>query len=219
MASQIIEPTSQGNYDQWGQDGGGTKWDALTDSNDATRLKTQTTNHRTSFVYENLTIVSGSEIVSVKSNLRAENGGGSGTLSAMARLAAADAESATETLAIGYQDFLTAVIPRPGGGTWVIADVDNSEFGLFANNVPGGPTTHRVSEQNIEVSYSPPPGAWACMLGILGPVLGANLLLAQMPDLIATFNHATRGKHLIHSHEAVEMYKDLRADPHRRYLI
>ena len=107
----------------------------------------------------------------------------------------------------------------PTGVSWTPALVDLSNWLVHCTDG----LVSRDSETTsftVNVTWSPFATSWTSMLlGVLPFALGTNLLFAQMPALIADFNRASQGEHTIHGNAAVQMYEDLKANPHRRYLI
>ncbi len=116
-----------------------------------------------------------------------------------------------------YTNYSNTPCNRPGGGVWGPNDLGNVIEVCFQYGAPAV-SICTLTSLWFEMTYVPTSGGWSCLVAqFLGPVLGVGLLLAQMPDLIGTFNQAAAGKTIIHGHEAAEMYADLRANKHRSY--
>jgi len=219
MAIATIDPDGAGFHVEWAKVGAAaTKWESVNDDNDTTYISVGNQDESESCTFAALEAVVGT-IVSVKTRARAQKTGDF-TYRSFARLSGADgAFTAEQAIVGGWAWYISAAIPRPGGGFWTKTDVDSAEL-CVDSGLTGTAGTVHVAELEGYIDYRPVTGGWSCLVSsFLGPVLGAGLLLSQMPDLIQACNRAAQGKHLIHGSEAAQLYDDLQANKHRRYLI
>lgn len=114
-----------------------------------------------------------------------------------------------------------SVTPLKSGSVAVLpADIlwSSTNFQMAAG-MPAG-VNLALTSLWMELDYAPPSGGWeSVIVHFLGPVLGAALLLSDMPRLIAAYNRAARGECVIHGREAVELYRDLRANRYPRHFL
>lgn len=121
--------------------------------------------------------------------------------------------------ATGWFTELQAVT-RPGGGNWTFSDLPGVEVLFRPNDCTGMGIQNKVTSVWLSYDGTPAPTGWlSVMAEILGPVIGAGLLLGEIPKLIRAFNRAARGRYIIHGHEALDLYRGLRDHPHRRYCF
>lgn len=222
MPTTELEPTAQGNYNQWGLAAGANKWTALQRPNDdaASYNRVSNPNQRDSFVMADLpSMAAGGEINQVNIYSRVLAAGDVSTDWRMfCRLGGVDLDYTQRAMPLAWTSYTQADIGRPGTGTWYFVDVNSAEAGIWLND--GSTQWQNCTTLEMDVTWTPAAGSWTCLVvSLLGPVLGAGFSLAQMPELIAACNRAARGKHVIHGHEAVQMYEDLKANPHRSFCF
>ncbi len=219
MPTKILHADGAGYLSQW-TPLGGARPTIVIDSNDATLLQVQNADLIDALTLDNPPSAANGGIVdqaSVKSRLRAKTYAGGNPFFTFPRLGGVNSANKTVTPILTWAWYISAVHSRPGGGDWTVVDLATTELCIKAGNPIGNWLD--VSEAGLVFFYTPASSGWSSLVvGLLGSVLGTGLLLAQMPDLIDACNHAARGKTIIHSHETVEMYNDLKADPHRSYL-
>ena len=220
MPITTLDPTSAGTYTQW-TEVGGVRSTLVSDNNDATYIRGVASALRDSYQMDNLPAAAagGGVIRSVKSRNRGKYIPGCLGHYIFVRLDGTDGSNLTIGMTDSWAWWVSATHSRPGGGSWTVANVNAVEAGVRARTVTDSGDTY-CSEIELQVNWSPATSGWRCLVVcFLGPVLGAGLQLSDMPALISAFNRATRGKHIIHSHEALTMFNDLRANPHRHHLF
>ncbi len=215
MATIDLAPTADGDHVDWTQNGGSSKWENMSDGNDGQEIYEVTVGHKQSFFVENLPGAAwGGSITSLKTYIRNEYIT-NGTMEVFGRLNNSDGSMVAVPSTSSYVWRVTDVLPRPGGGTWTVPEV-NGDFEIGVRHA--SLTQSRVTEYYGRVEYVPGAGGYvALIVGVLGPVLGANIMLAQMPDLVQAFNHA-RTQHQLQLCEAGQIYNDIKGEKQRRYL-
>jgi hypothetical protein len=128
---QAIYPTGAGNYTQW-TPSTGANYAAVDDNpaNDETDYNSSSTASQIdSFVFGDVTPTSGT-VYAVCVNLMArKDDAGTRTLRALARLSGTDATGSSVNIGTSYVVYQSILETKPGGGSWSISDVNNSEFG------------------------------------------------------------------------------------------
>jgi len=220
MTTQILYPDGAGNYSTFTSIVGGTIPTIWTDDNDASYAQSNANGQKEGVTLDNLPSQAvGGNITSLKAILRgASAGAASVQAGAAARVGGADgATTAWLTWPnAGISNQTTAEIAHPSA-SWTYPEINAMEVTVVSNGITANAL--RIHEVDCTVVYIPATGSWESLIvGILGAVLGSQLALSDMPGLIDAYNRAARGKSIIHSHEAVEMYEDLKADKHKRYF-
>lgn len=217
MATKYLAATAQGDYDTWNKWGAeATKWESINNVLDSDYIGSAAL-QKESFFWDVPAYIGA--VASVKCYYRAIESGADATFKAFARQANVDgAEDGQQALDAAWTWYTSGALARPGGGSWDRADL-LGDFELCLNK-DSGAQTGIVSQWDALIDFTPLSGAWSSLLvSVLGSVLGTGLLLAQMPALISAFNRAARGRVIIHGHEAAELFKDLKANPHRAHCF
>lgn len=220
MPTTELEPTAQGNYDQWILAAGASKWVACQRPNDdaASYIREANDNKRCSFIMADLPAVAAGGVmdqVDIYSRLGSA-GDSSIDWRLFCRLGGVDLDYTSRVMPFPWTTITETDIGRPGGGIWSFTDVNSAEAGVWLND--GSTQWQQCTTLEMDVTWTPAAGGWTSLIAsILGSVIGTGLLLAQMPDLIDTFNRTARGKTTIYGYEAMRMYADLKANPHRTF--
>jgi len=219
MPTQTVEPIATASHDAWTLHAGASKAIAcqLPDDDGTTMIKCDTNGHKQTFTKDVL-VPPAEKITSVTTHFR--HNGSAGNLKG--RFTFYENPNywtgADRGIGAAWGENNEVAALHPSGVDWSPDNFASAEMGV-EGRLPAG-AWYSVTTINAVVVFSPAKGSWACMLvSILGSILGTGLLLSQMPDLIDTFNRAAQGKLVIHGHEAVEMYADLKANPHRRHFL
>jgi hypothetical protein len=170
-----IRPAAGGtvSYDTWTLGAGSSKWAAVDPGNplahdDDTSYVSKTdptTGRQTFFLGTRPGMFTVSEVKIYVRGKNINNYTGSQAVDAFARRAGTDGSSVTFTGlgdAVGLYTEGSAALPRPGGGVWTVADLNDSslEIGVnLATWVGGDPGVHefRVTSIWLQVTYTPLP--------------------------------------------------------------
>ena len=128
---QAIFPTGAGNYTQWTPSAGSNY--QCVDENPATDdtdyNSSATANQKDSFAFGDVTPTSGT-VYGVQVNVVCrKDDAGSRSLRSLNRLSGTDANATAQTIGSSYANYAFIHETKPGGGSFSITDVNNSEFG------------------------------------------------------------------------------------------
>ena len=128
---QAIYPTGAGNYTQW-TPSTGSNYQNVDDNpaNDDTDYNSSSTaNQKDSFAFGDVTPTSGT-VYGVQVNLvTRKDDGGTRSIRSLNRLSGTDANATAQTIGSSYANYAFIHETKPGGGSFSITDVNNSEFG------------------------------------------------------------------------------------------
>ncbi|OFX02423.1 MAG: hypothetical protein A3E78_01970 [Alphaproteobacteria bacterium RIFCSPHIGHO2_12_FULL_63_12] len=220
MPTNTLIPTANGADTAWSLGAGASKWQACItpDDADTTYILSTTNLQRMSFVLGNLP----AEAVAVRSHTltrraRKAVGAAGDTVNSFLLLSGSYTHGSAVNPAGSYTDYESADLARPGGGLWSVADVNAAEAGVRYNGTGGD--ENRVTTLKWAVEWSAEEGGWASFVGgIVGPVVGAALLLHDIARLAAMIRQKTHGRTIILPAEWPAMLAGMR-HPRRRYAL
>ena len=128
---EAIYPTGAGNYTQWTPSAGSNY--QCVDENPATDdtdyNSSSTANQKDSFAFGNVTPTSGTVYGVCVNLVTRKDDAGSRSIRSLNRLSSTDANATAQTIGSSYANYQFVHETKPGGGSFSITDVNNSEFG------------------------------------------------------------------------------------------
>jgi hypothetical protein len=92
--------------------------------------------------------------------------------------------TATDAPGTSYRTKIDSAFPRPGGGSWGTGDIVAGNLQHLLGVQPDSLVKFRVTSVWADLDFEPPPagtgGYLAMFLQVLGPVLGAAILLHEV---------------------------------------
>lgn len=153
--------------------------------------------------------------VRVEARWRAEAGGDSPNHNAYVRLSTSYTDDAGQTVGTSYANFQSAALARPGGGSWALADFNDSSFNVGVRT-SGATTNKRTTRINLYLDVTPLTGGFTSLIAsVVGPLAG--LLLSEMPKLAA--HVAARTRTLITPDEYMAAWREVLGKQARHFLL
>jgi len=135
---EALFPNGNGNSSQFvGSDSNSTDnyllVDETTPNGDTDYVESSTVGNKDTYTYTDLTPGSGTVYAVQPIPYARKSDAGTRSIVSVARLSGTEADSSAETLSTTYQYLPDIRETKPGGGSWTVADVNNSEFGPKVN--------------------------------------------------------------------------------------
>jgi hypothetical protein len=137
---QYLRPTGAGATTQWDPTGAATNWDAVDDADtpdeDTTYVATSVTNEIDTYVFEDVSYNTGTDIIAVQvSHLARKEDPGDRALQSVTRLSATDSLQGTDlylTASTNNYSYVHSIFEEnPDTSTaWTTSEVDGAEFGM-----------------------------------------------------------------------------------------
>jgi hypothetical protein len=128
---QAILPNGAGNYTQW-TPLSGANWQNVDENpctDDTDYNSSSTAAQKDSFVFPDITPSAGTVYAVAVNLMMRKDDAGTRTVRALARLSSTDSFGSDINVGGSYANYQSILETKPGGGSWSVADVNNSEFG------------------------------------------------------------------------------------------
>jgi hypothetical protein len=220
MPAFTLTPASAGNYTQWALGAGPSKVAAVTDASDVTYiLGDQNSTLIESFVVNDLPADAGSVVAPVVWSYRQTYTGDPVTNSALFRYNSTDSYlSAAVTGPSSLSNQTVNFTDEPGGsGGWSVAGVNGVELGV--RTVTGNNDFTYVYELSATGNYLLGNGGFAFLINLVGPLIGAGLMLKELPRLALEVQKLEPARSLILPSEYLMAWTEWKAFPHAAYCF
>ena len=222
MTAFLIRPTADGTYSNWNIGAGPSRWQALSDTDDATWITNAVGDGAAHNSSQLANLPSEAESIPdpVLANYRYKQNGGS-----MVIWKAGFRYSGTDDIANGSWTSDNAIrqnsvsrATAPGGGAWTPAIVNAAEL-VIQGDADGA--TAVVYEYWATGTYGVAAGNFAWLVcGLVGAMLGANLTLADVPGIAREVTKAGRGCiSVIQPEDFPRVLAELKAHPFRAWSL
>lgn len=232
-----LTASDTGAFDNWTLGAGGSKAAAVDppDDDDNTYIEESTNGERQAFVTDDLPTEAFRVTTHTLVRRIRRTGGTAAASIGFLRLSAVNTDSGTALHGTAYGATSNVDLAKPGGGTYSDpADVNATQIGVALDS---GDSPIRCTTLKWDVTWEHAAGGLVFLIGsLIGPALGAAVLLREIPGLAAFLHQVTRrgclrhrrkvpdcpdcrrgcGGHLIWPEEYRSVWEELRA-PRRRY--
>jgi hypothetical protein len=128
---QAVLPSGAGNYTQW-TPLSGANWQNVDENpctDDTDYNSSSTAAQKDSFVFPDITPSAGTVYAVAVNLMMRKDDAGTRTVRALARLSSTDSFGSDINVGGSYANYQSILETKPGGGSWSVSDVNNSEFG------------------------------------------------------------------------------------------
>lgn len=161
-AAVTIEPDGVGTNDQWTQNGGSSKADAVSDDEadcavSYTSISTTTVGHLQDFTLGNPSIAADATINSVTFTFQADRVGAASTpqMRIIAVLSGNTTNGTARTIGTSNCTEWSESLTRPGGGSWTVSDLNDLQVRMqYISTLSGTPTMHCI-KISVTIDYTP----------------------------------------------------------------
>ncbi len=218
-----LDPTGEGSDTGWNLVAGGSKTAAVTwpDDDATTRINSSfTTGAQQSFAMGNLP-ASAIAVLSHTTRMRWQAQAapeGDETVNMFLKLSGTRSHGGNFGPDAGWTTRTSTGIAKPGGGTWLVADVNAAELGVRDNgsgDSGSGGGNVEVSTLSWEVTYATGGGGFMALIMALGPLVAVGL--QEFPALALAVQARTRS--LILPNEYAAAWRELRGWRHARHVF
>jgi len=221
MPAFQINPTAEGFYTGWTNAGGATKVISVTDAVDGNYIHDAGGIAYQTFVLEDLP----TEAVAIEGDVVGfERSRTAGTpddpIRIRLRYSGTDADSTNISNTTSFTDYTKNFGTAPGAVPWTPTILNATEGGVVTLAAAFA-QQNRCTRFYLYGNYTPAGGGFAFLVvGLVGGLLGASLMLADMPGIARAVAQARVpgvGVSIIQPHEYQRALDELKSHPFRRY--